>query len=266
LEVAGLAVLVVLGGGALWFTAQWRSRGPDEASVDEAVERFRSSTTVDTSTGALRPTAGVYSYEGDGAERLSFLSTHQPQGPTIPGTVTHTGDGCWTFQIEYNSYHRQTWDWCADDGTLVERGGTTNQQFDFVAFKVDETSVFTCDPPVVVVDLDARPGDTEPSHCRGVSETSDAVVSTDGTIEFVGGEDVDVGGASVASLHYRFDRELSGDQTGSERVDMWFAEDSGLPVRNTREISVESPAPAPLDSVTYTEHGGWRLTSLTPQV
>lgn len=264
--MAGLLTIVILGGGALWFTAQWRSRGPDEASVGEAVERFRSSTTVAAPAGLLRPPSGVYSYEGDGTEHLSFLSTDQSQGPTIPGTVTYSGDKCWTFQIEYNSYHRQQWDWCVDDGTLVERGGTTNQQFDFVAFKVDETSRFTCDPPVVVVDLGARPGAVEPSHCRGVSETSDAVVRTDGTIRFVGTETVDVGGTGVPSLHYRFDRELTGDQTGTEQVDMWFAAASGLPVRNSRDINVESPAPSPLDSVTYTERGEWHLTSLTPQL
>ncbi len=66
-------------------------------------------------------------------------------------------------------------------------------------------------------------------------------------------------------MHYVSERTLSGDQTGTEHTEMWFAVDNGLPLRNERTITVVSPAPSPLDSVTYTEHGSWALQSLTPQ-
>ena len=68
----------------------------------------------------------------------------QQQGRTLPATVTHATNNCWRFEIEYNTFHRQTWNWCARDGRLVEQGGSTHQQFDFVAFKVDENSTVAC--------------------------------------------------------------------------------------------------------------------------
>jgi hypothetical protein len=263
--VGGIVALVLAVAFGGWFAWRWRERGPNEASVGEAVSRFRTSSTVDEGVAPLRPPAGVYTYSGSGTEHLSFLATSQGQGPKIPGTVTHRGSNCWTFEVEYNSFHRQTWDWCTRDGRLIERGGTTNQKFDFVAFKVDETSRFTCDPPIVVIDPDAETGTKWKARCTGHSVTSDADVTTAGTLRFVGRETVNVAGEHVPALHYRSTRELTGDQTGSERNDTWYAADNGLPLRNRRDIRVVSPAPAPLNEVTYTEKGEWELTSLVPE-
>jgi hypothetical protein len=262
--VAG-TVLVVLIVGGVWFAIQWLGRGPEEASVSDAVDRFRTSPTDPSPSGMLAPAAGVYTYVGQGEEHLSFLSTSQPEGPTLPGTITHGDAGCWTFEIEYNSFHRQSWEWCEQDGRLVERGGTTYQQFDFGAFKVDDTSRVLCDPPFVAFDPGARPGDTAAVDCRGDSETIGTELSSQGTARFVGHESVDVAARTVPALHYRMRREISGDQTGEERTDMWFSADNGMPLRNAREIIVVSPAPAPLNSVTYTERGEWQLATLTPQ-
>jgi hypothetical protein len=258
-------VLVPLLAGAAWFLNRWSSRGPEEASVDEAVDRFRSSSSAEPQSGALQPDAGVYTFTGDGEERLSFLSTGQSQGPEMPGTVRVGEDGCWTFEIEYNSFHRQSWDWCVRSGRLVERGGTTHQQFDFVAFQADETSEIACRPPFVVVDPATLPGTVAQIHCTGASETTDTTMGSDGTSRFIGRESLDIGGETVPALRYRVRREISGDQTGEERTEMWFSESDGMPLRNEREITVVSPAPPPLDSVTYTERGEWQLASLNPR-
>jgi hypothetical protein len=214
----------------------------------------------------LVPPAGVYTFTGSGEERLSFLSTSQSQGPTLPGTVTRGTGGCWTFAIEYNTFHHQSWEWCEQDGTLVERGGTTQQQFDFVAFKVDETSEVTCSPPFVAFDPDAQPGDITELRCRGHSETTGTDLTSTGTARFVGREALDIAGRSVPALHYEMRRSITGDQTGEEYTEIWFAAADGMPLRNEREISIVSPAPAPLDSVTYTERGEWQLESLEPRV
>ncbi len=120
--IVATAALVALtvGVGAYAFE-MWRSRGPDEASVSEAVTRFRSSsTTVASEAMRVRPAAGVYTYAGSGEEELSFAGTHQTEGPSIPGTVTYGDNGCWTFQVEYNTFHRQTWNWCTRGGRVVE--------------------------------------------------------------------------------------------------------------------------------------------------
>jgi hypothetical protein len=88
---------------------------------------------------------------------------------------------------------------------------------------------------------------------------------TSGIRTLVGRETLQIGGEAVESLHYRMEQTMSGDQRGTEKTDMWFSATSGLPLRNERLIEVVSPAPSPLDEVTYTERGNWELTSLQPQ-
>ena len=262
--VATLLILVVVGGcGA--FAWRWEQRGPSRASVGGAVGRFRASASVPKPTGSLEPRPGVYLYSGVGSESLSFLSTNQGQGPTEPGTVALRPNGCWQFRIDFNSFHYQTWNRCPKDGTLTESGGTTGQRFDFVTFKMSEHSGVACDPPIVVADLTARPGATFPVHCTGRSQTTKSTFTQAGTATFVGRETVTVGRVGVAAVHTREDLLLTGGQTGQVRVDLWSAVANGLPLKEAHSIRVVSPAPPPLNQVTYAELGSWELKSLTPR-
>jgi hypothetical protein len=257
---------VVLIAAAVVGVQRWNDRGPEQASVDDARERFRSSSTVAQPATEGSPPAGVYVYSATGRERLSFLDTAQPQGPTSPGTVTSTGDGCWKLEIAYNSFHSQGRDFCATGGQLVERGGTTQQRFDFVAFTQSEHAESVCDPPSVLFDATtATPGDRWPVACRTKSQTTNATMTSTGETVFVGRERIDVGGKPVSSVHVRQEVVFEGDQTGSQVEEFWFALDNWMPLRNTRVLEVVSPAPEPIGSVTYTEEGSWQLTSLTPR-
>jgi hypothetical protein len=257
--MAGVLFVVLLTATGALFLRRWHDRGPEAASVSAAVDRFRSSSTSAAPSRDLTPEPGVYTYRGEGEERLSFMSTSQSQGPALPATLTVSADGCWAFEIEYNSFHRQRWDWCADANRLLEHGGTTRQKFDFVAFKMAETTVSVCDPPVVAFDLTATPGAYFPTYCAGHSETTGTDMTSAGTTRFVGREHLTIAGHKIPALHYVTDRTISGEQTGHEHVEMWFSPSNGLPVRNERVIRVASPAPAPLDEVTYEEHGSWQL-------
>jgi hypothetical protein len=259
---AGVVVVLAIGGTVAW---RLQHRGPGRASVNGAIDRFRTASTVASSTRAWEPRPGVYLYSGAGAESLSFLGTHQTQGPTEPGTVTQRPNDCWQFRIDYNSFHHQTWNRCSTATKLVESGGTADQQFDFVAFKTSEHGVTTCAPPFVVADLDAKPGTSTRVHCTGHSQTTKATFTQTGTATYVGRENVSVGNAAVPAVHTRQDLHLSGGQTGTSRVDIWLAVADGLPLKETHSISVDSPAPAPINHVTYTERGSWHLTSLTPR-
>ena len=58
------------------------------------------------------PQSASTSYRGTGTEKLSVLGTSQQYGPELPGTISHTTNGCWTFRIEYSTHHRQDWDYC----------------------------------------------------------------------------------------------------------------------------------------------------------
>src|SRR5689334_15003187 len=107
---AAAGLLVVIAAGA--YAWRWHARGPDRPSVSKAIERFRTSSSLPAAT-EKHPRVGVYVYRGTGDEHLSFLNTKQAQGPAEPGTVTTTKDGCWTFSIEYNSFHHQSWTRCS---------------------------------------------------------------------------------------------------------------------------------------------------------
>jgi hypothetical protein len=262
--VAAIVTSALLLGGAGFVGAMWLRRGPSRPSVSGAVNRFRSSATG-TRSVASQPRPGVYLYAGTGAEHLSFLSTTQSQVGSLPGTVTTGAGGCWTFAIDYNSFHRQSWSRCARNGRLVELGGVTDQRFDFGAFGQSEHTVVVCDPPIVLADPTAVAGHTGAVRCNGHSQTTGADQRQRGRITDLGRTSVVVHGTPVAAVHYREDFTISGGQQGSTHEEVWVAAENGLPLREVRTIEVVSPAPAPINEVTYREHGTWRLTSLTPR-
>jgi hypothetical protein len=257
-------VLVAVAVGVIDFARRWGDRGAEQASIDKTVESFRKGQGDDVDAQSkLLPRAGVYVYAGEGREHLSFLSTSQPQGPELPGTIVHEGDGCWSFAVSYNEYHSQTWNYCARDGKLYDEGGVTKQKFDFVATSASSTSTFVCDPPALVLDPKAEPGASERQSCTGTTEPMDATTTDAGTGTYVGRETIEVDGEDVETHHYRVVRTLNGDQTGNSRSDWWFRVTDALPVRNTREIEVRSPSP--IGDVTYTEEGSFTLSSLAPR-
>jgi hypothetical protein len=256
-----LAAVLVAGGTLAW---RWQQRGPGAATIDQALHRFHAGSGTAERAAALQPAAGVYRYVGHGTEHLSFLSTSQPQGRGLTGTVLPDGAGCWTFEIAYNSYHREQYRWCVQGRTLHELSSTTHQRFDFVAFGVSEVSRLTAAPPYAALDLDAAPGASWPTRATGYSETTKAHTVATGTITFVGRESMLVAGRTVEALHYARVSTLSGDQHGRTEEDWWLDATTGLPLRDRRTIRVTSPAPAPLHSATYTESGQFELASFVP--
>jgi hypothetical protein len=258
-----LAALLAAGG---WFAFAWSNRGAHTASVNDAVSRFRETDDGGSDgdpAARLVPPAGVYTYEGRGREKLSVLGTAQSWGDTIPATVKRGADGCWTLLAEFNTHHSHTWRYCVRDGTLVEQGGTTRQQFDFVAFTASDVNVFTCPRPGVVVEPDRAVGASSAVECTGHSERQGTDVTSKGTNTFVGREKLTIGSRSVDVYHVRLVRKLSGDQAGDDRSEAWFSTDTAMLLKMTRDIRVTSPSP--VGDVTYTEQGTMVLTSLEPR-
>jgi hypothetical protein len=262
--VGSAAILVVgtLAGGGAWWMGH---RGPGRPSIGGAVGRFRSSSGSRTGTAAVRPAPGVYVYAGTGDEHLSFMSTSQSQDGNLPGTVTLGPGGCWALSVEYNSFHRQGWSFCSTGGRLTERANTTDQKFDFGPLSQSEHTEVVCNPPMTVADPANAPGDHDPVRCTGHSQTTKADMTQRGRVTTLGRTTVEVGNRRVEAIHVVKDITISGDQKGSDHEEIWIATRTGLPVREQRSTRVESPAPAPLHHVTYTEHGSWRLTSMTPR-
>jgi hypothetical protein len=257
LAIAGGVVVVLVALLGWW----WAARGPGRPSIEGAVDRFQSTS---TSFAARGPRPGVYVYASRGDEDLSFLSTHQSQDGNLPATVVARSDGCFDFTIEYNSFHRQSWTRCETDGRFVERQNVTEQEFDFGPFSQHEHTEISCSPPTVFP-RSARVGSSTPVRCTGTSSTTDATQRQRGTLTFVGPATVRVGDARVPALHFRQEVRIGGEQHGSSREEVWLAASDGLPLRESRRITVVSPAPSPIGEVTYTEQGEWRLTSLEPR-
>jgi len=260
--IGALVVLLVLGGV---FVVLWRGSGAHEASTNEAKRRFEhTSTSVKPPTAAtLRPAAGVYLYRGTGTERLSLPPKTQHQGASMPATVTYRSDGCWTFRLDYNTHHWQTWVYCPRNGGLDELGGQTFERWDFVFTKYDSTSKFTCDPPSVAIRKGMHPGDEWKQSCAGTSSGTKGGAVTSGPYTFVGDDTVTVGSERVPAYHFRQVRTLTGSQTGTQKADLWFSKQNGLPLRNVRNVRIRTDTI--VGASTYTEQGNFQLTSLHPQ-
>ena len=260
--LAVIAVVVI--GAASVFVVLWRRSSAHELSTGDALRRFRqNSSTQPAPVSVLRPAAGVYLYRGSGSEHLSLPPKSQGQGPRMPGTVTQSANGCWTFRIDYSTQHWQTWNYCPRDGGLVELGGKTFEHWNFVFTAYDSTSTFTCDPASVTIRTAMHPGDEWHQQCRGTSSGTKGEAITSGPYVFVGDEVVVVGNARVPAYHFRQQRTITGSQTGSQTTDLWFARNNGLPLRNARVATVHTDTV--VGSSTYTERGNFQLDSLQPQ-
>ena len=255
--VIGLLVLVAAGAGV--FALLWTRTGAHPVTVGDARKRIGPIATSTTVPGEARPPPGVYLFRGAGTDRLESLSKEQAEGPDMPATVTYTSPECWQFRIDYSSNHWQSWDYCNRAGAMEETGGRTHQLWDFVVFTQDTTTTFAC-ASSVTIRKDQRPGDEWQQSCRG---TSDPTSLSAGLYRFVGPTTLDIGGQRVAAFHYHRDRVMSEGQTGTEHSDVWFAADTGMPLRNEREIDVATSTV--IGDVTYKERGWFQLTSLQPR-
>ncbi len=262
-RIVAAIVGVVLIAGVATFIVLWNQGSSRPVSIEEAQRRAGTPTTDQSpDVVPLQPTAGIYQYRGEGTERLDTPPLTQTQGPEIPGTVTHLDDGCWRLRVDYSTNHWQSWDYCPAGSGLTENAGEFFQRLDLVVTKVDTSSTYTCDPPVDAIRSTQQPGDQWMQECRGTSTGSTGEVVSSGPYTFVGAERLDIGGTEVEALHYRRLRELTGGQTGTEDVDVWFDAASGLPLRNERVITVHSGSL--IGGVTYEENGSFQLTSMTP--
>ena len=253
-----LIVVLLVAAGSI-FSALWSDSDARPVDVDEARQRLGSSTTSAVVTpGSRRPANGVYLYRGSGFDRLTRPPKEQPQGPEMPATVTDDGQGCWRFEIDYSSNHRQSWRYCPTDAGLEEAGGETFQRWDFVVMSNESTSVFECDH-ATAIRAEQQPGDEWDQSCHS---TEDPLTVSAGPYRFVGDEQLEIGDRTMTASHYHRERTMTGGQRGTERSEVWFAVDTGLPLRNERTIEVDTATV--IGDVHYTEIANFELTSSTP--
>lgn len=260
----GVAVVLVLlaGAGVVLYNSR---EEPEARSTEEAVEQFRGQDTGTTAPESpLVPPPGVYRYLGSGVEDTSFPPLTEQHGPELPGTVTLDPEpGCWTLRIDFNTNHWQTWRFCSGPGTLDNGGGTSFSRRDLGAMVIDNETTFVCDPPAPWRWPDPTEGEGRDGSCVGSSTAMDGTTTSAGPTRYLGEEDVEVDGVTRRAVHVRVEHLLSGAQTGTERVDWWLDAETNLPLRNDRELVIDTAIA--LSTIRYTETGEFTLTALAPR-
>lgn len=253
-----VAVVAVLGCGAL---ATWATTNRARPVTTQQAEQQYGQHSWGGATGA-RPAPGVYQYVGSGSEHLSLPPLSQAEGPPMPATVTLRGRSCWIFRIDYSTHHWETWNYCLHHGDLWEAGGQSWQLWSIGPLNVTNLSNFVCAPRSMAVPARRSPGQRWQSSCTGTNTSVKGKTVSAGPYIFVADVTMKVGGKSVPAARFLRLRTDSGAQHGTERSEVWFDLNNGLPLRFQQDIRVTSDTP--FGTSTYTQTGIFTLTSLKP--
>lgn len=249
-----LAVLVLVA-AALGAAKAWLGAEPSAVTVDESVDRFRSSTTTPEGTVAprsLQPIrAGVYVYATRGEESVDALGGDVHRYPTETGIiVTRTSCG---YDLQWSPLDGRfdRFNLCVSRGGVLSQGDVAHHTF----FRIAQEENFTCAnpawwlPPVGTTSWTTR--------CRSGFRVSNQVGKVVGT------ESMTVGGERRTAVHVRYDDTLSGGSTGSSTRDLWVDSESGLLLR-MRHLSSTVNSTS-IGKVTFHETIDLRLTSTEPR-
>jgi hypothetical protein len=262
-------VVVAAAGGVWWYLHARTDHTTTAVSPDQAVVRFRQSTTTTaapattaapTTTGAptttrppappVQPAPGVYRYTttgGDAVDALGGASHTYPATTTI--TITSNG-GCttqrWTAAV-------QRWDEttaCTVAGGVAMRTFVQFHRF----FGGDDSQKDLCGDPGPRP-LDAAHGTTWRVRCTAGKQID---VFT-GTVSRI--EQTTVGATPVTVEHVVVTVD-DGDPRDRQRTETWYLAGTDLVVRRVSEISTTDSSA--VGDVHYTEHYEITLDSLTP--
>ncbi|HET6915866.1 MAG TPA: hypothetical protein VFH56_07220 [Acidimicrobiales bacterium] len=256
--IAAAAVVAVVATVAalFWFGGD----AAKQVSMDKARSRLPSG-----QTGPLgqRPAPGVYQYTGSGTDRLTLPPESQPQGPSMPGTVTLQGADCWAFRIDYSTHHWQTWNFCWRGGEMQQTGGQLWQLWPVGPMSVTNSTSVTCTPAVPILRARPIPGETWNGHCSATSSAVKGTMQATSVYRYLGRTELKVNGVGVPAEHLSIAQTDQGSQKGTETYQMWVQPGSGLLLRLDHDIKVSTATP--FGTSTYTETGTFSLASLTPQ-
>ena len=236
--VIGAPAFVI--GGTFWVS---------DLDLDEAVARFRAAGPAAAgSAGPGLPEPGVYRYRTTGGERISFLDYDRDYSDVTMRIVTRHGCGVreeqW-FLVQHIEYY----DRC---GEALPAYGT-----DIAYWWTHGTQDFVCEPGGSFDMSGRRPGDRVEWTCAD-EDTKAAQVT-----EYLGDEEVVVGGQAIRARHTRWVTTFSGATVGVATVEDWFHPATGLVLRERRAIGlrVGSPFVGRLD---YVDQSEFTLLALTP--
>jgi hypothetical protein len=263
--VAGVVAALVLGLLAYALVSYALREHPGAKSVGSAVHSFHGSgSIVAGGAGQDMPAVGVYTLAGQGSEHISFPPNSQQDGAAMPATVRALPDSCWRWHVDYNVAHWEEFDFCPSATGLLERYDRIWQSWDFGVSKVTNLATITCPPGTVVLPANPVAGSTISWSCL---EANSSAVAGNGrsttAARILGTETLSIGGHAIAAVHELQRTTVTGRQTGSATENWWLDPSTGLPLRIDRTITVHTDSP--IGTITYTENGSWRLSSLTPR-
>jgi hypothetical protein len=218
--------------------------------LDQARARFRAAGPEAAEPVPGLPTPGVYQYRTTGGERISFLDYRRAYSATTVRIVTRHSCGVREEQW-FLRQHLEYYDRCGD---ALPAYGT-----DIAYWWTHGTQDFRCSPGGSFDMANAhQPGERVTWACR--DEDTRAAQTT----EYVGMEDVVVGGQAVPARHTRWVTVFSGATAGSATVDDWFQPVTGLVLREKRVIGLRVGSPF-VGTVAYIDNSELALLSLQPQ-
>ena len=243
--VAGLALAIA----ASWFLLLRDVAEP--VGVEEAVTSFRTDTEPTPRASSLIP-QGVYVYATDGFETTDALTgvRHRyPQESTIAVRASQCGVSLLWRVLKGRSTE---WTYC----TTPEGWELASQDERHTFFGRTERTTYTCE------DTPIRPVADAPGTSWDVSCDTDTSDET-GTGAVLGRERLRVGNATVPTVHVRKTTFFAGEIRGSTTHDIWFARQTGVPVKIVMVSRTTNDSP--VGDVHYEEDVTLRLTSLSPR-
>ncbi len=254
--VSVLGVLAIVIGVSALLSYQGRAR---QVSVSEAARNFHS---TDPAGGSAHPAPGVYTYAGSGTEQLTVPPLSQSQGPTIPGTVELSTDGCWQLRIDYSTNHWESTTFCTRAAGIEEVRGQTWHKWMVGPVAVTDLTVSTCDSGSMLLPTQRSPGQAWPARCTSTSTAAPGTGVSSGHERYIGETTVRIGSTRIEAAHFLRTRTLSGAQQGTEHTDLWIDPSDGLVLEQRRSFDVRTDTI--LGTSTYSETGSFELTSLRP--
>jgi hypothetical protein len=246
----------VAGGLALAIIAAWFFLLRDTAepvNVADVITTFREAEESATSVeGPLPKPAGVYLYATDGYEKTDALTGVTHRYP-LRSTITVTKDACGVrMRWDVLKGRSTTWTYCLASGGWEIASQDERHTF----FGRTERTTYVCE------DTPIRPGrDTAGAHWDVSCATDTSEEAGTGTV--VGGALLAVSGRRVATVQVRKTTSFTGEIRGTTTHDIWFARESGVPVRIAMVSRTTNDSP--VGDVHYEEDVTLRLTSLTPR-
>ncbi len=244
-RVFALVALVIIGIPAFLIGGTYWRNGIDG---DQAVARFREAGPEAARSAPGLPEPGVYRYRTTGGEKVSFLGHTRAYTPVTHRIVTRRGCGVREEQL-FLAQHVEYYDRCG--GQLVGYGT------DIAFWWTHGTQDFTCTGGSFD-GAGMQPGETLIWDCR--DEDTRARQTTD----YIGEESVDVAGASRTTRRVRWTTVFEGATTGAAVVEDWFDVETGLVLRETRNIGLRVGSPF-IGDLSYIDVSEYEVVSTTPE-